>query len=126
MQIILRFQFYFALIFVQFESNFKVKSHYFSERELYDLKEFDDGVSVYSLEPHTSYTAMVVAMLAPGITRQFTIPNIMAGKEINMAAYQASFFVLSPAVVMSLLVIIIVAIIIIAVSIIVFLMSQTW
>ena len=97
-----------------------------SERELYELKEFEEAVSVFPLDPHTTYTAMVVAMLAPGVTRQFTIPNIVAGKEINMAAYQSSYFVLSPAVIMSLLVIIIVSIIIIAVSIIVFLMSQTW
>ena len=97
-----------------------------SERELYELKEFEDAVSVFPLDPHTTYTAMVVAMLAPGVTRQFTIPNIVAGKEIIIAAYQSSYFVLSPAVIMSLLVIIIVSIIIIAVSIIVFLMSQTW
>ena len=62
---------------------------------------------------------MVVAILAPGVTRQFTIPNIVAGKEIIIAAYQSSYFVLTPAV-------IIIVFIIIAVSIIVFLMSQTW
>ena len=84
-----------------------------------------DDVTMFPLEEGTSYTAKVVAILAPGVTKEFIIPNIIAGREINMSAYQSSAY-LSPVIILSLIVITAFSIIILVVSVILFLMSQTW
>ena len=80
----------------------------------------------YHLEPATPYTAEILASLGAGVTRNFTIPNIVAGKEVNMAAYQATITILSSEVILALLIITTINIFILGVSIAVFLVSQTW
>ena len=86
----------------------------------------DRDVTVFPLDHYTTYTAMVEAVLTTGVNKEFIIPNIMAGMEINMAAFQSSVSVLPPSVMFSLLVGISVAILILVISVVVFLMSQTW
>ena len=80
----------------------------------------------YRLEPATPYTAEIRASLGAGVTRNFTIPNIVAGKEVNMAAFQATLTILPSEVILALLIITTINIFIIGVSITVFLVSQTW
>ena len=82
--------------------------------------------TVSGLEPATPYTAEILASLGSGVTRNFTIPNIVAGKEVNMAAYQATITILSSEVILALLIITTINIFILGVSIAVFLVSQTW
>lgn len=84
------------------------------------------GRPSYRLEAATPYTAEIRASLGAGVTRNFTIPNIVAGKEVNMAAYQATLAILPSEVILGLLIITTINIFIIGVSITVFLASQTW
>ena len=98
-----------------------------SPRASQQLKPDSGSISPsYLLEPATPYTAEILARLGAGVTRNFTIPNIVAGKEVNMAAYQATITILSSEVILALLIITTISIFIIGVSIAVFLVSQTW
>ena len=90
-----------------------------------NISSSDSSRLMFRLEQDTSYTAQLEASLAPGLTKQFIIPNIVAGKMINMA-YQLTSSALPSPVILSSLAVFTVSIIIILISIFVFLMSQTW
>ena len=82
--------------------------------------------SSYSLDPDVSYTALITSRIGLGLTKQFTIPNIKAGIELNMASYRVEFKILPTALVIGLIVSMILSIMIIGVTLILFLLSQTW
>ena len=80
----------------------------------------------YPLSAATQYTAEVVASLGPGLVRRFTIPGIVAGRELNMAALHTAPTSLAPALVLASLVTTALASLAISASVTVFLLSQTW
>ena len=68
----------------------------------------------------------MVASLGPGLVRRFTIPGIVAGRELNMAALHTAPTSLAPALVLASLVTTALASLAISASVTVFLLSQTW
>ena len=100
---------------------------YFSERGLdTDKLEVEGNRSSYILDPDVSYTALVTSQIGLGLTKQFTIPNIKAGIDLNMASYRVEYKLLPPSLVVGLIVSMSASILVIGASLILFLLSQTW